>query len=338
MTTIQEQDSPVRLTDISRELGLSVSTVSRALNDSHEIGEATKRRVQAFALRVNYRPNLIARGLKAMNTRYLAILVPEISNSFFSEIVNGVEHAAIARGYQVLICQTHDSEETELNIIQDLIFRKADGLLLSSNAHQSKVVDTLREMGVKVPVVFFDRVPKDNSCHKVVCDNYQAAFDGTRELIRQGRRKIAHLAGPRGNSITEERIAGYSTALLSAGISVDARLIAHSSFVRQEALKNFRYLEEKHAPDAYFAASERLTFYCYEAIQALAGPRREEIKLVGFTNDPYAHMLKPALGAIIQPAFEMGKQAADLLLNAIARKNKQGEYGFFRLPAILRNL
>jgi len=332
-----DQERPVKLSDISKALNLSVSTVSRALNDSHEIGEETKRIVQSYAARVNYRPNLIAQSLKEMNTRYIAIIVPEISNSFFAEIVNGVEFVANSQGYHVVIYQTHDSTEREINIIRDVARRKADGLLLSPSTNQKEVNEVMKSIGAKLPVVYFDRVPSDNYCHKVVCDNYQAAFDATTWLIKQGKRRIAHMAGPSGISISIERMAGYSAALLNAGISVDPNLIRYSNFLAREAWDNLRDLEEKYQPDAYFASSDRLSFYCYEAVQKLQEPRASEVKIVGFTNAPFAHLLRPKLSAIVQPAFDMGKIAAEMLLNTITKKNKDIEYGFIKLPAVLKN-
>jgi DNA-binding LacI/PurR family transcriptional regulator len=214
------------------------------LNDSHEIGEETKRIVQSYASKVNYRPNLIAQSLKEMNTRYIAIIVPEISNSFFAEIVNGVEFVANNQGYHVVIYQTHDSTEREINIIRDVARRKADGLLLSPSTNQTEVNEVMKSIGAKLPVVYFDRVPSDNYCHKVVCDNYQAAFEATSWLIQQGKRRIAHMAGPSGISISIERLAGYSAALLHAGISVDPNLIRYSNFLAREAWDNLRDLEE----------------------------------------------------------------------------------------------
>ena len=332
-----DQERPVKLSDISKALNLSVSTVSRALKDSHEIGEETKKIVQSYASKVNYRPNLIAQSLKEMNTRYIAIIVPEISNSFFAEIVNGVEYVANNQGYHVVIYQTHDSTEREINIIRDVARRKADGLLLSPSTNQTEVNEVMKSIGAKLPVVYFDRVPSDNYCHKVVCDNYQAAFDATTWLIKQGKRRIAHMAGPSGISISIERLAGYSAALLNAGISVDPNLIRYSNFLAGEARDNLRELEEKYQPDAYFASSDRLSFYCYEAVQKLQEPRASEVKIVGFTNAPFAHLLRPKLSAIVQPAFDMGKIAAEMLLNTITKKNKDIEYGFIKLPAVLKN-
>lgn len=333
-----DQEKPIKLSDISKALNLSVSTISRALKDSYEIGEETKKLVQSYALKVNYKPNLIAQSLKEMNTRYIAIVVPEIANSFFAEIVNGVEFAANNKGYHVVIYQTHDSTEKELANIRAIVHRKADGLLLSPVTGQVQIKETMNQLGVNLPVVFFDRVPSDNYCHKVVCDNYQAAYEATSWLIKQGKRKIAHLAGPPGISISIERLAGYSAALLDAGISVDPGLIRYSNFLASEIKENFQFLEDHYQPDAYFASADRLSHYCYEAIQSLPEPRASKVKVLGFTNTTFAHLLRPKLVAIVQPAFEMGKIAAEMLLHTIARKNKHIEYGFVKLPAELKNI
>lgn len=146
------------------------------------------------------------------------------------------------------------------------------------------------------------------------------------------------MSGPSGISISIERQAGYSAALLDAGISVDPGLIRYSKFLASEVMENFKFLEENYQPDAYFASSDRLSLYCYEAVQLLPEPRASKVKIVGFTNTNIAHLLRPKLNAIVQPAFEMGKVAAEMLLNTIAKKNKNIEYGFIKLPAILKNI
>jgi len=198
----------ITIKDIAKALGLSTSTVSRALRGSYEISPETKKLVLEYAEKFNYRPNPIALSLKERKSRSIGVIVSEIANHFFSQAINGIESIAYNRGYHVIITQSHESYEREVVNVKHLSSRSVDGLLMSLSTEttdMSHLID-LHEKGL--PVVFFDRVTNEIDTHKVIANNYQGAYDATDHLIKSGYKKIAHITSSEHLSITKERLAG----------------------------------------------------------------------------------------------------------------------------------
>src|SRR6188768_419642 len=203
----------ITIKDIGKALGLSTSTVSRALRGSYEISEETKKQVLEYAEKMNYRPNPIALSLKERRSRSIGVVVCEIANNFFSQAINGIESIAYNRGYHVIISQSHESYERETVNIQHLASRSVDGLLISLSSETTNI-SALKELHEKgLPIVFFDRISNEIETHKVVADNYQGAFAATEHLIMEGFKKIAHITNSPYLSITKERLEGYRKAL-----------------------------------------------------------------------------------------------------------------------------
>src|ERR1700761_7669896 len=199
--------------DIAKALGLSTSTVSRALNGSYEISAETKKLVLEHAEKVNYRPNPIALSLKEHKSHSIGVVVCELANNFFSQAINGIESIAYDRGYHVIITQTHESFEREITNVEHLLSRHVDGLLVSLS---SETVDTspykyLHDKGF--PIVFFDRVATDIDTSKITVNNFKGAFEATELLINSGFTKIAHLTNSNNLLISRERFNGYKAAL-----------------------------------------------------------------------------------------------------------------------------
>jgi LacI family transcriptional regulator len=314
----------VTIRDIAQALGLSTSTVSRALRDSHEISTQTKQRVLEYAQSINYQPNPIAVSLRERKSRSIGIIVSEIANRFFSEIINGVESVAMDRGYNVIIAQSLESAEREKRQIQFLTSRSIDGLLVSvSNATEdTSIFRELNERGL--PIVFFDRVVQDIETHKVIVDNRLGSFEATAHLIRKGYRRIALVTNAEGLSITKEREAGYRAALHKHGIAVDDSLIRHSSpggQAEKEALEIMASLMALNdRPDAIFATSDRLTTGCLRYLKSNQVRIPDEMALIGFSNSEITELLDPPLSIVRQPAFEMGATAIRMLLELIESK------------------
>src|ERR1700761_8419901 len=179
--------------DIAKALGLSTSTVSRALNGSYEIGNETKKLVLEYAEKINYRPNPIALSLKDQKSHSLGVVVAEFANTYFSQAINGIESIAYNRGYHVIITQTHESFDRETANVQHLLSRHVDGLLVSLSSETTDLTQYkyLHEKGF--PIVFFDRVASDIDTHKVTANNFKGSFEATELLITTGFTKIAHL-------------------------------------------------------------------------------------------------------------------------------------------------
>ena len=324
----------ITIKDIARALNLSTSTVSRALRDSYEISPETKRLVIEYAERLNYRPNPIALSLKENRSRAIGVIVPQIANNFFSQVINGIEAAAYSRGYYVFIFQSHESYERELVTVQQAVDRKADGLLISLSSSTSDVslLHTLQEK--KLPIVLFDRVSAELDVPCVTSDNFGGAFAATEHLIQTGRRRIAHITIPPYISITQERLAGYRAALDQYGLPYDERLVRYADFSQTDIGPIIDDLLAQ-APDAFLAASDRLAIGCLSALKKRNIAIPEAVSLIGFTNTPVADLLAPSLSTVEQPALEMGQVAAWRLIDLIEGKNRHPQSNTVRIATQL---
>jgi LacI family transcriptional regulator len=314
----------ITIKDIAKALGLSTSTVSRALRDSYEISPETKKLVLEYAEKNNYHPNPIALSLKERRSRSIGVIVCEIANSFFSQVINGIESIAYNNGYNVIIAQSRESFDREMLNLQYLTSRSIDGLIISVST-ETKDFGYLKELHQKkLPIVFFDRIVSEIETHKVIVDNYKGAYDATEHLIKSGYRRIAAISNPELLSITKERLAGYKAALADNGIEVDESLIKycqHGGMIVSEVEEVVKELFElKQKPDAIFATADKLTTGCLRILKAMHLKVPDEIGLIGFSNTDLTELLDPPLSIIKQPAFEMGEISMSLLLQLIESK------------------
>ncbi len=314
----------VTIKDIAKALGISTSTVSRALRDSHEISQETKQLVLECAERLNYRPNPIALSLKEKRSRSIGVVVCEISNTFFSQIINGIESISYDRGYNVIISQSLESYEREVMNLQYLSSRSVDGLLISVSTETNDMshLKALHDKGL--PIVFLDRITDEINTHSVILDNFKGAYEATEHLVQNGYKNIAAIANSEFLSITNERLAGYREALLANGITPDDSLVKHCfyggmDFGEVEDAVN-KLFTLKNRPDAIFATSDKLTTGCLKTLHRRGVRVPDDMGLVGFSNSDIAELLNPALTVVRQPAQEMGQQATELLLQLIESK------------------
>jgi LacI family transcriptional regulator len=315
---------PVTIKDIGKALGLSTSTVSRALRGSYEISSETKKLVLEYAEKINYRPNPIALSLKERRNHSIGIVVCEIANNYFSQAINGIESIAYNRGYHVIMSQSHESYERESVIVDHLASRSVDGLLVSvsSETQDYSHFKNLYEKGL--PIVFFDRIVNEIITHKVIADNFKGAFDATEHLITNGFIRIAHITSAPYLSISEERLEGYKAALLKHNIEFDEKLVHycyHGGMIYDEvedALTKIFKLKIK--ADALFTAGDRITTTCMQALQKLNKKIPDDIAVIGFTNTNVGELFNPPLSVVRQPAFEIGQVATELLISMIESK------------------
>jgi DNA-binding LacI/PurR family transcriptional regulator len=329
----------ITIKDIAKVLGLSTSTVSRALRDSYEISPETKARVLEYARENNYRPNPIALSLKEKRSSSIGVLVSEIANSFFSQAINGIESVAQEKGYNVVIAQSKEDFNREVSAMQYLASRSVDGILLSvsSNTNDFSTINDLYGRGM--PVVCFDRVVDSLETHKVIVDNFTAAYNATMHLIINGYKRIGCIASSSFLSMTTERVDGYKKALTDKKIQVDDTLIAycpHGGMIYEEVeqvLTNF--LQSNNRPDAVMACSDKITTnimrYCKH--EKIVIP--SSMGLIGFSNLDLTELLSPSLSVVRQPAYEMGKRAAELLISMIESKRPVTDFERVVLPAEL---
>ncbi|SDL48718.1 LacI family DNA-binding transcriptional regulator [Siphonobacter aquaeclarae] len=320
--------SIITLKEIARRLGVSKSTVSRALRDSSEIGEETKRKVLELAQELSYSPNPIALSLQRSRSQTIGIIVPEIANSFFALVISGVEEVAYRMGYHIIIYQSHDSVDREVADVRNILVRRADGLVVStaSSVRNGDHFRTLQEQGI--PVVFFDRKVDNFQTHQVLVDDFDGAFRATEHLIAQGCRRLACLTGPQHLPIVQQRTAGFRAALHKNNLPVREEWLVEGPFRQQSGNQLTKELCANAAdyPDGILAASTSIALGAHLAIREMGLRMPEQVALIGFSDPPIAPLLDPPLSSVAQPGFEMGQQAAELLIDLIEKKGKPIRY------------
>lgn len=314
----------VTIKDIAKALGVSTSTVSRALRDSHEISPETKELVLECAKKLNYMPNPIALSLKERRSRSIGVVVCEIANSFFSQVINGIESIAYDRGYNVIIAQSNESVEREIMDLHYLSSRSVDGLIISLSTETNDISHLLDLHNKGLPIVLFDRVSDEIKTHSVVIDNYKAVYEATEHLLQKGYKRIAAIANSEFLSITNERLSGYKEALQTYGQKFNKSYVKHCFYGGmvfseiEDAVNKLMTLKQK--PDAIITMSDKLTTGCLRTLIRRGISVPDDIALVGFSNSDIAELLNPALTVIRQPALEMGKASTELLLQLIESK------------------
>ncbi|GAA4379551.1 LacI family DNA-binding transcriptional regulator [Hymenobacter koreensis] len=313
---------PVNLKKLAEELNLSIATVSRALNDRYDIAQATKDRVRELANKLNYEPNPYASSLRRHKSRTIAVVIPEVANHFFSLAINGIEEIARGNNYHVLIYLTHEEYQREASIVRLLAGGRVDGVLLSvaSRSHDLNHLDLLRERGI--PMVFFDRVHADMDTAKVTTDDYESGYKATRHLLDAGCRTVAHLTLAGSLTISRRRMHGYIDALRDFGLPYDETLVVPAQLSKPEDIQAIEaLLTHRPAIDGIFACVESLAMCSYEACRNLGRAIPADVKVIGFSNLEMAALLDPPLTTITQPAYNIGREAARILFQAV-NKNR----------------
>lgn len=313
----------VTLKMLAKELNLSTAAISKALRDSHEISESTKQRVQELAIKMNYIPNAYAGSLRRRKSNTIAVVLPEVADSFFSLAINGIESVAREKGYHVLIYLTHESFSREQDILKEFQSGRVDGILMSltaETAHYRHICDLLAKN--IAPLVFFDRVCEESNTAKIITDDYESGYKATKHLIDCGCKNIALLSISNYLSISSKRQEGYKQALEDHGIPFDPINLV---FCGNDAQANYRFfrniLNAKKRPDGILATVEKLTTDIYLACQDLSLKIPDDIKVVSFSNLSAVSILNPSLTTVTQPAFDIGKTAASLLFKSLEKKN-----------------
>jgi len=304
------------VSDVARRAGVSTMTVSRVINESGAVSPDTRARVNGAILELGYMPNVLARQLRSMRTRMIALVVTDIRNPFFTTIASGVEDTARARGYAVMFCSTYDSEVDESEYVRVLIQRRVDGVLLVPACGGGSSVQLLQKHGL--PTVVLDRHLVDASVDEVRADSKGGAYEGVRHLVELGHRQIAILSGPQGVSTSTDRVAGYLEALMEASIAGDRGQILFGEFTEASGYSMARQvIEAKPRPTAIFAANNFIAFGAMRAIREAGLRVPDDISLVAFDDLPPEWVFDPMLTVVTQPAYEIGTKAAELLLERL---------------------
>jgi LacI family transcriptional regulator len=314
----------MNLKKLAEELNLSFSTVSKALRDSHEISEVTKNRVIAKANELNYQVNPLASSFRKQKTKTIALIIPEVVNDFFGPVINGIESIAQEKGYHVLIYMTHEDRQKEIAIFKLLQSGRVDGIMLSLS-EQTCDINHLKDLKEKgVPLILFDRITDQIDVTTVTTDNCAGGKRATEHLIERGCRRLAFLGISQRVSVSTGRRDGFVEALKDHSMNREEDMIlCCDGDDRQNKDQIRKLLTRKDRPDGIFASVETLAISTYEVCEELKLNIPKDLKVIAFSNSYLAALLNPSLTAIAQPAFEMGREAAAILVNLVEKKESR---------------
>jgi LacI family transcriptional regulator len=319
--------------DVARESDVSVFTVSAVVNNKAHVGKKLRDRVDAAILKLNYRPNLIARSLAKQQTHTIGMVVPDIANPFFPMVVRGAEDAAREHGYNLLICNSDDVLEKEESTIELLLSKRVDGILLTKAAEEFRA--PLRQMikEVNIPFVLVMRTYPKLTRDAVITDDYQGAYDAVCHLARAGRRRIGLVGGPLKVSNAMARWEGFRDALKAKGLPYDPELVIQGDY-RIESGMRAGHAMLSHRPDGIYVANYLMTVGLLKAAEEIGLRCPEDFGLVSFDDYPWLGIFRPKLTTVELPKHQLGREAAELLISRIEGNTEKAAVR--KLPPELR--
>ena len=307
--------------DIALELNLSPSTVSRALNDHPHISQQTKQKVREVGEKLGYRHNAIAAGLRNNKSKVIGLIVPRISMFFQSTVVTAIQNILHEHGYNLMVCQSNDSPALEKELVNVLYASRVEGLIVSTTLYTTDFTPFDIFLNNHIPLVFYDRLPKNYPTHKIQGDEYQGGYQSTRHLIEQGCRRIALIGGPLTCNLYQDRFQGYQDALRKSGIKLDREIVFFHELTKENALNDCKEMWQKNNfPDAIFACNDTTAIAIIEFAREYNILVPEKLKISGYTNDPRSQIIEPAITSVEQFPYQVGAEAASLMLNLIHQR------------------
>ena len=307
----------VTIKDIARELGVSPSTVSRALKDHPDISPSTKEQVRELVDKLKYKPNAIALSLRSRKSNVISVIVPQIVHHFFSSVISGIEEVAQEGGYNVMIFQSNEQYEREVLITQTLQSNRADGVLVSISKTTQKFSHFKELMRNELPVVFFDRVCEELEADRVTVDDFNGALNAVEYLIQTGCKRIAHFAAPQHLLIGYHRQRGYISALEKNGIEVDDNLIMKCDTIEEALEMTPKLMQQPSPPDAIFAVNDMTAAGTVNALKRMGYKIPDDVSVIGFTDGLVSTVTDPPLTTVSQHGYLIGKKATEILLKRI---------------------
>ncbi|VAW23535.1 Transcriptional regulator, LacI family [hydrothermal vent metagenome] len=310
----------ITLKKIAKEFGVSISTVSKALKDSHEISEETREKIKAFADYYNYKPNSLALQLRNQKTSVIGVIIPEIVHHFFSTVINGIEQYANEKGYNVMVCLSNESYEKEVSNFSVLTNGSVDGLIVSiaRETQENKVYKHFDAIiSDDFPLVLFDRIIDELKCDKVIIDDIGGAYKATNHLIENGAKRIALITTQDYITVGSLRKQGYLKALKTSGITIEENLIYKIDDTQDLYKQIEKVIHVKNPPDAILAVNEIYAAIALKIAKEKGLSIPKNIAIIGFTSGLISEFTDPSLTSVVQHGDLMGKQAAELLINRI---------------------
>ena len=319
--------SQITIKDLAINLGLSTSTISRALHDHPDIKPETKELVRQAAIQLGYEPNIVARNLKAKYSNQIGIIVPEIKHDFFSKAISGIEEVAYKAGFTVIVSQSNEDGEREKINTNALYLHRVSGMIVSLSQTTQNIdhFKALLEKGVKI--VFFDRVSEDDlDTYRVVIDDFQSSYEAVKYIISKGYKRIVHLAGPKILQNCIDRLGGYKKALEDSGLEFNENLVVYGGMHEENGIESIEKLKVNDIKfDAVFAVNDPVAVGATLYLKRNGYKIPDDVAIVGFSNNPITEYMTPSLTTVEQPAYEMGKKAASMLISLIKGETESVE-------------
>ncbi|WP_396168276.1 LacI family DNA-binding transcriptional regulator [Flavobacterium sp.] len=312
------------LKQIAKELGVSVSTVSKALNDSPEISDPTKIRVQEYAKLKNYKPNIIGLNLKNRSTKTIGVIIPNILNSFFAKVFTGIEKVADEKGYKVITCISNESLEKEIGVLEMLSNGTIDGFLLSisKEAQKAQKFDHFKSIiNEGTPIVMFDRIADEVNCDKVIVDDFDSAINATNHLIDTGCKNIALFSTIKQLSVSNLRSQGFYKAFEQKGLKVNEDLIILTDNIEEfdEKIQGFF---DANLVDGVFALDEHTSVSTMKIALKKGMKIPEDLSIIGFADGVWSRRMTPSLSTVSQHGPEIGEEAVKMLIEKLESKEE----------------
>ena len=326
----------ITIKDIARELGISVSTVSRALKDNPEISKATKEMVRESARRLNYKPNLMASNLRTNKNTTLGVIIPEVNHHFFASVLDGIEQAANEAGYSILICQSHENMEKEIQNVQTLLHSRVAGMLVGVSKETMHLHHLQEVLNSNTPLVLFDRPCPSLQCDQVVSDDYAGAYSAVEHLIQTGCKRILYFSSSMNLEVAHRRYQGWRNALQKHGLwhSTDDIIIADTRELAIEELPKQMNADQR--PDAIFCVNDHCASGVLYAAQKLGLRVPEDLSICGFSDAPLARITTPMLTTVEQHGTEIGTHAMQALLRKLNGDTRTPHTEIVRTNLIVR--
>jgi DNA-binding LacI/PurR family transcriptional regulator len=328
----------VTIKDLARLLNISISTVSRALRNASDINRETKEAVLKLAEELNYEPNFIAQSLVKKQTKMIGVIVPAIHSNYFSQALAGMTDVASEFNYHVMFCQSNETLAQEISSIKKLVASNVEGLLVSVSKESSDICEfeKIRQKGI--PIVMYDRILNGFSCSKVIVDEYEGAYNAVKHLIRKGCKRIAHITGPTDLSVSVNRMNGYLGALKDHNLPIDPDLIVIAKAFEENALMAVKkIISVNPAVDAIFCINDLSAVIVLKYLKSKGIKVPEDVRVVGFNDDPVSGYVEPSLTTVMQPGYEVGKLAMGILIDEIQNKNFPCQTFRLRTKLVIRN-
>ena len=311
---MSEEEKEITIYDIARHLDISATTVSRGLKDHPSINIKTRKKIAETARQLGYRSNTFASSLRSKRTQTLGVIVPRLNSNFMSSVLAGMENAASREGYNLIIAQSLEHADKEMENAQTMFNKRVDGLLVSLAYGTQSIRHFDVFFSKKIPVIFFDRVAAHPDSTSIIIDNYTAAYQVVEHLIQQGCKRIMHLGGNMQLNVYSERLRGYKQALLDNKLSYELVLTGN---LTEECGTEIaaQILKMKTKPDAVFCANDTAAVYCMIALKTAGIRIPRDIAFAGFNNDPISKVIEPNLTTVNYPGYNMGQAAVTSLAN-----------------------